>query len=155
MKIINKWLITASFLAIFSTIGIASRGGHPKGDLIANTLAMELQKGDILIDKENRKMTITGFAENGLISVNKNEWLNSLKYVAVAKGSRGGFYVGQQVYDNKNHRGKIMGFYADGKACWSGPDMRIKTSKLTPLRDSALPRLTQCKAQQENESQEY
>jgi len=117
--------------------------GSPKGDLIANTLAMELEKGDTLIDKENRRMTITGFAENGLISVNRDRWLNSLKNVAVAKGSRFGFYVGQEVYDNKNHRGKIMGFYADGKACWTGPDMRIKTSKLRALRDSAISRLTQ------------
>lgn len=152
----GKLLLTLSlFVTVFSTTSLAGRG-HPKDDLIPNTLAMELEKGDTLIDKENRRMTITGFADNGLISVNRDQWLNSLKKVAVAKGSRFGFYVGQEVYDNKNHRGKIMGFYADGKACWTGPDMRIKTEKLRPLRDSAIPRLTHDHGQKQGqESQQY
>lgn len=127
MKIAISFLVT-----LFSISSIASKGS-PKSDLIPNTLAMELQRGDTLIDKQNRRMTITGFAENGLISVNRERWISSLKNIAVAKGSRDGFYVGQEVYDKKNHQGKIIGFYADGQACWTGPEIRIKTSKLKAL----------------------
>jgi hypothetical protein len=125
----------------FSINGFSARV-RPKDDLVPSTQALSLEIGDTLIDKHGRRMKITGFDQKGLIAVNNRDWVNSLKKIAVAKGSRDGFSIGDRVYDTDYNQGKILGFYADGKVCWSGPDIRIKTSKLTHLQSNRLAALS-------------
>jgi hypothetical protein len=137
-----KFTIALALLVnTFSINGFSARV-RPKDDLVPSTQALRLECGDTLIDKHGHRMKITGFDERGLIAVNNREWVNSLKKIAVAKGSRDGFSVGDRVYDKDNNQGKILGFYADGKACWSGPDIRIKTSKLRHLQSNRLAALS-------------
>ena len=139
MKIIHAQLgllVGSILLCCWSTGSIARKDREPSKNLLSSIHQMDVQEGDILIDRKKKKYTVKGFDNNWLINTNRG-WLRSLKKFAIAKGSCGGHKVGDYVYDKDGNTGTILGFYIDNTVAWTGPKMRLKPSKLSKFRKNA------------------